>query len=127
EHRVRPGGDPGRGGTLDLGTPSDPGGNTINVNGAGQLLVNAGGFPVTMYGDTWQENGSTLPGGLQVTSGKAAGVGFWHGPSGRALINALGTTGAGVSRVGQWLAATYPNLYGTLSGSTPDGVWNYFK
>jgi hypothetical protein len=115
------------GGDLDLGTPSDPGGNVINVNGAGELLVNTSLYPVTMFGDTWQENGTAQAGGLLVSSGKAAGIGFWQGPNGRALINALGTTGAGASRAGAWLAATYPNLYGGLSGSTPDGVWGYFR
>jgi predicted outer membrane repeat protein len=114
------------GGTLDLGTPADPGGNTINVNGAGQHLVNAGGRPVTMFGDTWQENGTALAGGT-VGAGQAAGIGFWANKNGRALLNALGTTDTGVSLVGQWLAATYPNLYGSLSDSTPDGVWDYFK
>ncbi|MFO0846308.1 MAG: right-handed parallel beta-helix repeat-containing protein [Gemmataceae bacterium] len=115
------------GGTLDLGTPADPGRNVINVNGAGQLLVNTTLYPVTMFGDTWQENGATLAGGLLVTRGKAAGIGFWQGPNGRALINALGTTPTGASRVGAWLAASYPNLYGSLSGGTPDGVWSHFR
>src|SRR5262249_26351381 len=110
------------GGTLDLGTPADPGGNTINVNGAGQALLNTGGFPVTMYGNTWQTDGVA-----PVEPGQSAGIGFWRNNNGRALINALGTTGTGASRVGQWLAATYPNLFGGLSGSTPDGVWGYFR
>jgi hypothetical protein len=113
------------GGTLDLGSPSDSGGNTLNVNGAGELLLNPGGFPVTMYGDTWQVNGTTLAGGI-VHPGEAAGIGFWAGPNGRNLINTLGTDKKGVSLAGKWLAATYPNLYGSLSRSTPDGVWSYF-
>ena len=33
------------GGTVDLGTAADPGGNTINVNGAGELVHNTSGQP----------------------------------------------------------------------------------
>lgn len=114
------------GGTLDLGTPADPGGNTINVNGVGQHLTNVGGSPATLYGNTWQENGVTQAGGT-IESGQAAGIGFWANKNGRVLINALGTADDGVSRAGAWLATTFPNLFGDLMTSTPDEVWGYFK
>jgi hypothetical protein len=41
------------GGTLDLGTATDPGGNTINVNGTGTFLSNTTATPVTAVGDTF--------------------------------------------------------------------------
>src|SRR5205823_5184804 len=48
------------GGTVDLGTANDPGGNTINVNGTGELIHNAGANAVSAIGDTFQANGSAL-------------------------------------------------------------------
>ena len=38
------------GGSLDLGTEESPGGNTINVNGAGEQLLNLGTEPVSTVG-----------------------------------------------------------------------------
>jgi uncharacterized delta-60 repeat protein len=48
------------GGTVDLGTSADAGGNTINVNGAGTLIRNDTDVPVTARGNTWQADGTTL-------------------------------------------------------------------
>jgi predicted outer membrane repeat protein len=45
------------GGSLDLGTAAGPGGNTINVNGAGQSVVSTGPNIVTAVGNTFQVNG----------------------------------------------------------------------
>jgi hypothetical protein len=42
------------GGTLDLGTASDPGGNTININGSGTFLRNTTGNPIAAVGDTFE-------------------------------------------------------------------------
>ena len=46
------------GGTVDLGTANSPGGNTVNVNGAGALIVNTSGNPVSTGGDTFTINGA---------------------------------------------------------------------
>lgn len=46
------------GGIVDLGTAADPGGNTFNVNGAGELIRNTGPNPVSALGNTWQVNGN---------------------------------------------------------------------
>ena len=45
------------GGSVDLGTPSSPGGNTLDVNGTGEFVHNttAAGVPAT--GDTFEVNG----------------------------------------------------------------------
>jgi streptogramin lyase len=48
------------GGSLDLGTAASPGGNTINVNGAGQSVVITGPFLVTAVGNTFQVNGAAV-------------------------------------------------------------------
>ena len=48
------------GGSVDLGTAADPGGNTFNAHGQGELIHNAGGNGVAAVGDTFQIDGSTL-------------------------------------------------------------------
>jgi hypothetical protein len=48
------------GGTLDLGTATSPGGNTINVNGAGQLVQSVGMNVVSSLGNTFEINGTTV-------------------------------------------------------------------
>ena len=48
------------GGTVDLGTTASPGGNTFNVNGAGELVHNASGNLVSAIGDTFTINGVPL-------------------------------------------------------------------
>ncbi len=56
------------GGTLDLGTAANPGGNTININGAGALVQNATSTPISAVGDSLTVNGSPL------TSSSISGV-----------------------------------------------------
>jgi hypothetical protein len=48
------------GGKVDLGTASDPGNNTINTRGLGELIHNAGGNGVSAVGDTFQVDGEPL-------------------------------------------------------------------
>ena len=46
---------------------------------------------------------------------QTAGIGFWNNKNGQALIKALnGGVGA---QLGDWLAATFPHMFGALSGS----------
>jgi uncharacterized delta-60 repeat protein len=45
------------GGTVDLGTAADPGGNTININGTGTFVRNATAFAVPTVGDAFAVNG----------------------------------------------------------------------
>jgi dipeptidyl aminopeptidase/acylaminoacyl peptidase len=45
------------GGTVDLGTAGDLGGNIINVNGAGTFIQNTTANPVTAVGDGFERNG----------------------------------------------------------------------
>jgi hypothetical protein len=48
------------GGSLDLGTAASPGGNTININGAGQVLAASAPGLVTTAGNTFQADGVAL-------------------------------------------------------------------
>jgi hypothetical protein len=48
------------GGTADLGTAADPGGNMFNARGHGALIHNVGGNGVWAVGDTFQVGGATL-------------------------------------------------------------------
>jgi hypothetical protein len=48
------------GGTADLGMASSPGGNTINVNGAGAFAQNTTATPIAAVGDTFTVNGVPL-------------------------------------------------------------------
>jgi sugar lactone lactonase YvrE len=48
------------GGSVDLGTTANPCGNTLNVNGTGELIHNSGLNPISALGDTFQKNGAAL-------------------------------------------------------------------
>jgi hypothetical protein len=53
------------GGTLDLGTTADPGGNTINVSGPGEFVHNTTGSSIAVVGDAFTVNSVPLtPGSL---------------------------------------------------------------
>jgi uncharacterized delta-60 repeat protein len=58
------------GGTVDLGTSTDQGGNTIDVNGSGTWISNTTANPVSAVGDTFEINGQTTawPVALTVTT-----------------------------------------------------------
>ncbi len=43
---------------LDLGTPTDPGGNVFNINGTGAWFANATANPIAFSGDTFEINGA---------------------------------------------------------------------
>jgi hypothetical protein len=48
-------------GFVDLGTAADPGGNTVNVNGAGNFFLNTTATPITAVGTAFAVNGTLLP------------------------------------------------------------------
>jgi hypothetical protein len=54
--------------------------------------------------------------GQGVVKGLTGGIGFWHNPNGQALIKSFGSTATGLT-LANWLAATFPNLYGANTGS----------
>jgi len=49
-------------GSVDLGTDSDPGGNTINVNGSGEFVHNTTGSPVPDTGNIYSIDGTPQAG-----------------------------------------------------------------
>jgi hypothetical protein len=74
--------------------------------------------------------GATLPN--PVAPGMAAGIGFWHNKNGRSLINSF-NGGPASTALGNWLASTFPNLYGSgagagnLSGRTNAQVADFYR
>ena len=61
-----------------------------------------------------------LPGD-SLQPGQTASIGFWHNKHGQALIRSLNGD-LHSTQLGNWLAATFPNLYGDLAGKTNDYV-----
>ncbi len=61
--------------------------------------------------------GEQPPAGGAVRAGQAASIGFWNNKNGQALILAL--NGGGTStQLGNWLAATLPDMFGVYDGGT---------
>ena len=50
-----------------------------------------------------------------IQHGETAGIDFWNNKNGQALIKAL--NGGVGTQLGDWLAATFPHMFGSLSGS----------
>jgi hypothetical protein len=67
-----------------------------------------------------------------VTTGMTAGIGFWQNKNGQALIGRFNGGPSSTALTG-WLAAAFPNLYGSgagannLTGLTNSGVAAYFQ
>ena len=61
-----------------------------------------------------------------VTGGQCATLSFWCGRQGQNLINCL-NTGSSCTNLGNWLASTCPNLFGSLKNCTNSQVANYCK
>jgi hypothetical protein len=66
-------------------------------------------------GGTAEQTVITVPANLSTAT-----IGFWHN-QGQNLLKTYG------SALGNWLASTYPNLWGNLSGATGTQVANYFQ
>jgi hypothetical protein len=70
--------------------------------------------------------------GSPVTGGQSATIGFWQNKNGQGLINAFDGGGRS-TRLGDWLAATLPNIFGAqagdnnLAGKTNDLVASAFQ
>jgi MBG domain (YGX type)/SdrD B-like domain/Putative Ig domain len=61
-----------------------------------------------------------------VQPGQTATIGFWNNKNGQALIRAL-NGGASSVRLGNWLATSFPNLYGGLAGKSNAEVAAYYQ
>ncbi len=90
------------GGTLDLGTLADPGGNTLNVNGAGDLMRNTSAGAVSAIGNTFQVDAAALTSNFRIED---------------EIAHALDAAGRGLVT---WVAG---NVYVTpASGSVQRGI-----
>ena len=70
--------------------------------------------------------------GGELTSGQTATIGFWQNKNGQRLIKSL-NGGADSTQLGDWLATTFPNMYGAeagandLTGATNAEVASFYK
>jgi hypothetical protein len=63
--------------------------------------------------------------GTSLLKGGTATIGFWHNKNGQALLLAL-NGGPTATQLGNWMAATFPNLYGSLAGKTNADIAAYY-
>jgi hypothetical protein len=110
-----------RPGTYSI-TEAQPAGyarGTDSVGTAGGTLTATDQFsvPLSVEVNGLNYNFGEQPSGTgPLNKGQTAGIGFWNNRNGQALILAL--NGGGSSRqLGDWLAATLPNMFGANAGS----------
>ena len=89
-------------------------GDTINA------VTLAGGVTATKYNFGEQAAGAAL--GCNQT----ASVGFWNGCSGQSLIKSLNGN-SNSTKLGNWLASTFPNSLSSLAGKTNAQVASFFQ
>ena len=70
--------------------------------------------------------GERPPADGTIEPGQTAGIGFWQNKNGQALIQSLNGSAAS-TQLGDWLAATLPNMFGQLSGKTNTDVGAHFR
>jgi hypothetical protein len=70
--------------------------------------------------------GERPPSAGAVVAGETASIGFWQNKNGQALIRAV-NGGPAATQLGNWLAATFPNMYANLAGQTNDQVAAFYK
>jgi hypothetical protein len=81
-----------------------------SVAASGQISVPLG---AEFNGLNYNFGQQPLPGSA-VQKGQTAGIGFWNNKKGQALILAL--NGGSGHQLGDWLAATLPNIFGAYAG-----------
>ena len=64
--------------------------------------------------------------GAALTQGQTATIGFWQNKNGQALLKSL-NGGANATQLGDWLAATFSNMFGKLAGMTNAQVAAYYQ
>src|SRR5262249_33633907 len=111
-------------GSTSAGVIADLGGGTFQVSGT-HTYVTVGNEPVSVqishnlgYTTTATTSSTATVTGQAtgVQSGQTAGIGFWHNKNGQALIKCF-NGGGGSTALADWLAATFPNLYGRGAGA----------
>src|SRR5262249_46644311 len=122
-----------RPGSYSLTRTTQPAGYTAGTDSGGTA---GGGLPTTVADQFFVQraqgvNGLNYNFGERpaatgsVQKGQTAGIGFWNNKNGQALILAL--NGGGTSHeLGDWLAATFANLYGANSANDLAGKSNAY-
>jgi hypothetical protein len=85
---------------------------TGSISGTDQFFVN---LPSSADGINYNFGEQPVNGGT-VHSGQTAGIGFWNNTHGQALIKSL-NGGQNATELGNWLAATFVNIFGANAGS----------
>jgi hypothetical protein len=115
------------GGTVNLGTTADPGGNTINVNGRGTFVHNTTAIPVAAVGDMFTVNGaaalSMIHGLVWVDFNDDGQVDFGEKAAANVTVTLTGTDDLGnpVNVVAQ----TDPNGIYSFTGLRPSNAAGY--
>jgi VCBS repeat-containing protein len=110
-----------------LGTVNDlPIGNaSVNDTFSAIIMTHPGDLAENF---NFGERLATNEGGI--VHGQTATIGFWQNKNGQKLINAL-NGGPTSNALGNWLAATFPNMYGAgannLAGKTNKQVAEFYK
>jgi hypothetical protein len=102
-------------GTLGGVVDATPGADQISEINVGSRLIGSN----YNFGEQAASTG-------QVQAGQTANIGFWKGKDGTKLIRELNGSSKSVL-LGDYLAATYPNLFGNLAGMTNDQVNSYYS
>jgi hypothetical protein len=102
-------------------TETQPTGYTQGINTVGTAGGSVSGDVFTVNLGTGIDGmnynfGERPANGAAVTSGQIAGIGFWHNKNGQALIKSL-NGGATATQLGNWLAATFKNIFGANAGA----------
>jgi hypothetical protein len=63
--------------------------------------------------------------GSAVEAGQTATIGFWQNKNGQSLVRSL-NGGETATHLGNWLAATFSNMYGHLAGMTNGEIADYY-
>jgi hypothetical protein len=113
------------GSTLDLGTAASPGGNTIIVNGGGQVLASTGLNFVTALGNTFQVNGATTFPVATVAVASSANPSLLNQPvTFRATVSAPNTGAAAPTGTVTFVDTTTGATLGVASLSGGTAQWS---
>lgn len=100
-----------------LGTITDLRGGVISTGVGGNSVQDVfSSIPIAADHNAINYNFGEQPApGSSVSKGQSAGIGFWNNKNGQALILKF-------SSIGQWLADTLPQTFGSLAGDSPQQV-----
>ncbi|HLJ97483.1 MAG TPA: Ig-like domain-containing protein, partial [Gemmataceae bacterium] len=107
-------------------------GSTFSVNGTHTYAAaNSYSITVTLIHDGWlytyvQSSATVTDLGQFVSAGFVKSTSFWEGLLGQGLIRRFGVTSSNQT-LGQWLATTFPNLYGGVNGAPNLSIFTNYQ